>query len=923
MKKVPTSRKGFVVPFKNDDQSLNIQVVEKTSVKKEDKTISTNPLEKKPPKVPKTTTKTTSTTTTTTSKPINITSKSVDIKSNFYKVRQCPLTSKKHKLYQDGYVCLNHSKNYIEMFDENGKEIGKSVVLKISDFKEGFKCTISSREVIVDDSISQEEFQSSMNMSSTVDDTPEPVIVKTEIKQFKSHSTSSAPITVSGKLKPRSDPNAPDALVLYRPESESETYVVVDSFLSKKLRPHQKIGVQFIWDCITGRSNEFGNGVILADQMGLGKTLQTLTLLWTAIKQSKSGSPLVKKVIIVTPTNLVGNWKKEIVTWLGSERLKPFVLTDSASKKTKEMMEDFKTSLVYPVLIITYEQCRIYSNILETLNNIGLLICDEAHRLKNSNSQTTLSINNIKASKRILITGTPIQNDLGEFYAMVDFCNPGSLGSPISFKKSFINPIMKFRETGQGNDGLEKSKELAEITKSFIIRRKSNLLEQYLPPKSTHIVFCGLTTVQSEVYLNFTKSKSIETLISKSSFMEFQSDEAQEEGTGDENLTTLSAITILKKLCNSPLLIENSVSYKNVMSNSERPNLVESSTKFQFIRHLISVIKPLNDKIVLVSNYTQTLDLMEQFLKELGVEFYRLDGSVNAEKRQLLVDRFNESTNKFNVFLLSSKAGGVGINLIGGNHIVLFDPDWNPAIDQQAMARVWREGQTKPVQIYRLISTGTIEEKIYQRQLMKESISNSIVDKVHNEKKSFSQEELRDLFSYNSFTKCETHDLLQCQCNALSSNSTTKRTSNTSNNNSLDLLKQIDHLDSWDHNLIGDMKKNVIFTKELNSIVSYIFTAKQKPSTKFNNGNESISFLESDQAVQTTIEDDADDDEKPKKKQSTKKATTSKNATKKHTKQIVEDEPEEDQEEEEEDKIQKKKRKVIIEEDDLLDLEFK
>jgi len=180
-------------------------------------------------------------------------------------------------------------------------------------------------------------------------------------------------------------------------------------------------------------------------------------------------------------------------------------------------------------------------------------------------------------------------------------------------------------------------------------------------------------------------------------------------------------------------------------------------------RFLHQIHTETNDKIVLISNYTQTLDLFEKMLRSKKYGYFRLDGTMSIPKRQKLVDQFNDPNGKEFVFLLSSKAGGCGINLIGANRLILFDPDWNPAADQQALARVWRDGQKKECFVYRFISTGTIEEKIFQRQASKQALSSAVVDSVEDSERHFSTDALRQLFQFKDGILCDTHDTFKCK----------------------------------------------------------------------------------------------------------------------------------------------------------------
>eukprot|EP01118_Nematostelium_gracile_P020096 TRINITY_DN9634_c0_g1_i2.p1 TRINITY_DN9634_c0_g1~~TRINITY_DN9634_c0_g1_i2.p1 ORF type:complete len:352 (-),score=104.22 TRINITY_DN9634_c0_g1_i2:14-1069(-) len=236
----------------------------------------------------------------------------------------------------------------------------------------------------------------------------------------------------------------------------------------------------------------------------------------------------------------------------------------------------------------------------------------------------------------------------------------------------------------------------------------------------------------------------------------------------------LPAITSLKKLCNHPCLVyDESTKSDNGFrkANDEFPEdfdiedyTPELSGKLMVLDQMLKQIrKKTQDKVVLVSNSTKMLDVFAIMCKKMEYDYLRLDGSTQTDQRQKLVDRFNSKDDKTFLFLLSTKAGGVGLNLIGACRLVLFDSDWNPAHDKQAMARVWRDGQKKPVYIYRLLSTGSLEEKIFQRQLTKEGLSGSIVDGKKDKSNSFTKEELKDIFTLNEDTLSDTHDLLDCQ----------------------------------------------------------------------------------------------------------------------------------------------------------------
>eukprot|EP00002_Diphylleia_rotans_P006870 TRINITY_DN1629_c0_g2_i8.p1 TRINITY_DN1629_c0_g2~~TRINITY_DN1629_c0_g2_i8.p1 ORF type:complete len:767 (-),score=160.19 TRINITY_DN1629_c0_g2_i8:131-2431(-) len=567
------------------------------------------------------------------------------------------------------------------------------------------------------------------------------------------------------RIEPRHDPTAAGAIVLNRGHPEYDlkgnqvVSVVIDPYLAQHLRPHQVDGVQFMYDCITGTKGQSGKGCILADEMGLGKSLQSITIAWTLLKQSPHGSPYMKKAIIVCPSSLVNNWANEVKKWLGPERLKPVAII-SNEKTNDEDVVDYVKSPIRPLLIISYEMLRKYEDVLKPIQNC-LMICDEGHRLKNAYGNKTIqSLNSILTPYKVILTGTPVQNDLEEFYAMVNFVNPGALGPLGGFKRIFADAIVRGRDPSSSPAEQElsrqRSEELSNITSQFILRRTSDILKKYLPPKSEMVVFCRPSNIQATLYRRYLQSKEIMQIL-----------------TGNQG-SALFFINVLRKLCNHPDMIlenpedkEDASSKKGLNEQLRKPPAgyvfggTEPSGKLHILLRLLDECKQnTQDKFVVVSNYTTTLDVIGRVLAAQGYAYLRLDGSTDSKERQSLVNRFNNPSSHETVFLLSARAGGVGLNLIGANRLVLFDPDWNPATDLQAMARVWRDGQRKNVFIYRFLATGTIEEKIYQRQLSKQDIGKVVVEEK-SQKGQFSQDDLRELFAFHDSKHCDTLDLIR------------------------------------------------------------------------------------------------------------------------------------------------------------------
>uniref|UniRef100_A0ABM5G7R4 DNA repair and recombination protein RAD54-like n=1 Tax=Pogona vitticeps TaxID=103695 RepID=A0ABM5G7R4_9SAUR len=572
------------------------------------------------------------------------------------------------------------------------------------------------------------------------------------------------------------DPFEEGALVLYEPpplsahdqlkldKDKIPVHVVVDPVLSRVLRPHQREGVKFLWECVTGRRIPGSHGCIMADEMGLGKTLQCITLMWTLLRQSPDCKPEIDKAVVVSPSSLVKNWYNEVGKWLGG-RIQPLAIDggskDEIDNKLAGFMNQRGLRIPSPILIISYETFRLHAEVLQK-GSVGMVICDEGHRLKNSDNQTYQALNSLNTSRRVLISGTPIQNDLLEYFSLVHFVNSGILGTAQEFKKHFEIPILKGRDAdaseSERHKGEERLKELISIVNRCLIRRTSDILSKYLPVKIEQVVCCRLTPLQTELYKRFLK----------------QAKPAEDLKEGKISVSSLSSITSLKKLCNHPALIydkcveeeEGFVGALQLFPPGYSIKTLEPqlSGKMLVLDYILAVTRSTsNDKVVLVSNYTQTLDLFEKLCRVRRYLYVRLDGTMSIKKRAKIVERFNNMSSPEFIFMLSSKAGGCGLNLIGANRLVMFDPDWNPANDEQAMARVWRDGQKKTCYIYRLLSTGTIEEKIFQRQTHKKALSSCVVDEEQDVERHFSLGELKELFTLNELTTSDTHDKFKCR----------------------------------------------------------------------------------------------------------------------------------------------------------------
>ncbi|CDI83416.1 DNA repair protein rad54, putative [Eimeria acervulina] len=517
----------------------------------------------------------------------------------------------------------------------------------------------------------------------------------TNTKQFKS------PPPLSAAAAPEVPAGEP--LILYEPKEVGERKVEVDPMLTRLdspgapyaaaawyrlpnagrrwLREHQREGVRFIFECLMGLKEFDGCGCILADDMG------------------------VRACNIAIDRHLYSSVKV---------RCRSFPLHACSQSR---------------VLIASYETFRAHAHRVASVP-IDLIICDEAHRLKNDKTKTSVAISQLPAKRRLLLSGTPIQNDLDEFYSLVSLCNPSVLGDAHTFRRRYASPILVGREPGatdfEQELAAERLAELSSITNLFILRRTNALLAKVLPPKVIINLFCNLTPLQVAFYQEFLKSKCCRKLLDA-------------DGGGGSSAVTgrvLSSIQGLMKLCNHPTLVKNQSLLLTGFEKCAKlfDELDIEGTKAR-VRLLHAIRVNTSDKVVLISNYTQTLDLFERLCKDSGYPCVRLDGSTSIKKRHDLITKFNEPSGSAATsfaFLLSSKAGGCGVNLVGANRLVLFDPDWNPANDKQ-------------------------------RQICKDGLSAMLVSEGENQiKDSLSTDIVKDLFQLRS-TLSDTHDMLQCQ----------------------------------------------------------------------------------------------------------------------------------------------------------------
>ncbi|KAK6458558.1 helicase [Scheffersomyces xylosifermentans] len=734
-----------------------------------------------------------------------------------YAVQWRKRTNKKNKTWDgDGYIIVQRDvvidTNVSIMFKQlDGKQSGKKSFTNTNvEQLLGNLICIGQNEIEVDYKINtNEEFRrlTGMEMEDEVEGASQPTVQPVSLAH---PSQALKPVSINSSFKkvlPASyEPLAPKkhsrvplyddsrAIVLPRPDgNEAEIVdVLIDPLLAVKLRPHQVDGVIFLYECLMGFRDYDGKGCLLADEMGLGKTLMTITLIWTLYKQNpflSQHKPILHKVLICCPVSLIDNWKREFKKWIGQNRISILTLSgNSSTSSDKQNLASFGNLNVYQILIINYEKVSAYHKELANIK-FDLLVCDEGHRLKSSTNKVMNHLASFDIPRKILLTGTPIQNDLVEYYTIINFINPGILGDYKTFQKSYINPILKSRDVKCFDPavkklGAEMSNKLIEITQKFTLRRTQSILLNYLTQKTDIILFVPPTSLQKRLFHYILNLRSFNELLNDASSSTNQA---------------FTLINLFKKLCNSPSLLMDDGFFSNLVKDEKdgaelcnKTTLTTSSGKINILIPLLLEITSLKEKTVLISNYTKTLDLLEIILKKLDMSFLRLDGSTPKNVRDKLVNQFNKTG--IQVFLLSSKSGGMGLNLVGASRLILFDNDWNPSIDLQSMSRIHRDGQHKPCFIYRILTTGTIDEKIFQRQLMKTKLSSKFLDNTsHSASDVFDYNDLKNLFKIEEETASNTHDLLECSCASDGENLFVDTDTDAEEEVDLDSLKQ----NSW------------------------------------------------------------------------------------------------------------------------------
>jgi len=474
--------------------------------------------------------------------------------------------------------------------------------------------------------------------------------------------------------------------------------VELPQHLQPILRPYQESGFQWL-----NYLREVQWGGILADDMGLGKTVQALAFLNHLKEENKQ-----LKALVVCPTTLMFNWQNEV------KKFTPTLNVYVHHGGTRDHENIIKKE--NEIIITTYGTLR--SDIKEFVDvEFDYVVLDESQAIKNPNSKVTKAACVLNAKNRLCLSGTPLQNNTFDVFAQMNFLNPGMLGSVEFFKNEFAVPIDKFGEK-------EQKEHLRKLLFPFILRRTKEQVAKDLPDKQEMVLFCEMAEDQRKIYDAY-----------RNDYRDRIMGVVQEQGIQKSQLTILQGLMKLRQICDSPAIMKE-------QDGEKYPNV---SVKLEEIgREITENIS--NHKALVFSQFLGMLALIKAKLKELGVDYEYFDGSTTAPDREKAINRFQNDDN-CRVFLISLKAGGVGLNLTAADYVYIVDPWWNPAVEQQAIDRTHRIGQTKNIFAYRMICTDTVEDKILKLQERKRALAKDLITDDEGFVKSLTKEDVEYLFS--------------------------------------------------------------------------------------------------------------------------------------------------------------------------------
>ncbi|GMG98953.1 hypothetical protein Nepgr_000793 [Nepenthes gracilis] len=519
-----------------------------------------------------------------------------------------------------------------------------------------------------------------------------------------------------------------DATELQKKHKEFQHYECSPEFLAGgALHPYQLEGLNFLRFSWSKQTH-----VILADEMGLGKTIQSIAFLASLFEEN------IGPHLVVAPLSTLRNWEREFATWAPQMNVVMYVGTAQAravireyefyyprssmkwkKKKSGQITSENKQERIkFDVLLTSYEMVNADAGSLKPIK-WECMIVDEGHRLKNKDSKLFLQLKQYYTTHRVLLTGTPLQNNLDELFMLMHFLDAGKFGSLEEFQE-------EFKDINQE----EQISRLHKMLAPHLLRRVKKDVMKELPPKKELILRVELSSKQKEYYKAIL-TRNYDLLTRK----------------GGAQISLINVVMELRKLCCHPYMLEGVEPHMQDINESYK-HLLESCGKLQLLDKMMVKLKEQGHRVLIYSQFQHMLDLLEDYLSYKKWIYERIDGKVSGAERQIRIDRFNAKNSSRFCFLLSTRAGGLGINLATADTVIIYDSDWNPHADLQAMARAHRLGQTNKVMIYRLITRGTIEERMMQMTKKKMVLEHLVVGRLKAQ--NINQEELDDIIRYGS-----------------------------------------------------------------------------------------------------------------------------------------------------------------------------
>ncbi|XP_031765228.1 DNA excision repair protein ERCC-6-like [Galleria mellonella] len=494
---------------------------------------------------------------------------------------------------------------------------------------------------------------------------------------------------------------------------ELQNGLYVPNYIWRQLYKYQKVGVKWLWEL-----HQLQSGGLLGDEMGLGKTVQIIAFLAGLSNTDIGKWNGLGPSIIVAPATIIYQWVSHFHFWYPVLRIAVLHHSGSHVGNHNKLIRDVYQS--HGILLVTYAGIVKYSNELLS-RKWHYVILDEGHKIRNPNTQVSKLIKKLDTPHRIIITGSPMQNSLQELWSLFDFMSPGLLGTYNAFMEHFALPITQGGYANatqlQEATALEIAKALKNIITPYMLRRTKTEVQDHikLPEKNEQVLFCALSQEQRDLYMGYLMSSTVRSVLDK------------DNKFGDPlRARILVALSTLRKICNHPdlYLYEAQENIEDV--NEDKFGHWKRSGKMTVVNSLLKIWQKQGHRVLIFSQSRAMLCILEQYLQNQNYKYLKMDGSVSVSQRQNIIKNFNEIS-EYLVFLSTTRVGGLGVNLTGADRVIIYDPDWNPATDNQAKERAWRIGQQRNVTVYRLLSAGTIEEKIYQRQIFKHFLSNKIL----------------------------------------------------------------------------------------------------------------------------------------------------------------------------------------------------